>query len=227
MSDAAAARPPPAAAAGAPAAAAATAPPASPAASEFVQERLAAVAARPPGERSHDEAGFLRAHQLLAVVQESLAALEGQPSAPNAHVCVAALGLLGGVEELCSIGVPLLDALGANIGALQALGVRGLFLRRHASGATAQAALQLCDLAAALLHYWMECHTHEDTPQDALWPGGFPDPALLLRRLRQQLFEPPGSNMFQASIAAVQHYTPHSLPSMEQLRRLWALLCWE
>lgn len=109
------------------AAAAPAAPLLPPAESEFVRARLAAVAALPPDQRSYDEAGFLRSHQLLVAGTDSLVALDGAPSAAERaqHLSVAALALLGGLEQLCSIGVPLKLALLSCDDSMDALMQRG------------------------------------------------------------------------------------------------------
>ncbi|PRW58525.1 SET domain [Chlorella sorokiniana] len=224
-----AASPTAAAAAGAGAATAAPA-------GDFLQQRLAAIAALPPEQRSHDEAGFLRAHELLAAAEESLATLgslaagQSEPGSVefDNSFCLAALCWLGGLEELCSIGVPLQLALNLHGHALWALVQRAAVLQKRASEVSAQAGLRIFNLVAALAQFYHETALlHEDTPPD--WrpePGAHPSPAALLREQHTQLFGELHSQVLKVCIATVQLTTRCKLPCLAQLQRLWADLCW-
>ncbi len=155
---------------------------------DFLQQRLAAVAAVPVEQRSHDEAGFLRAHQLLAAAQESLAARRpGSPAAeadaaePDVHFALATLSLLGGLEELCSIGVSLQWALNLHSRVLYGLARHARALQRSADEMLGYS------IVSALVQFHYETDLlRDDTPPEAderPEPATWPNPELLLEQL--------------------------------------------
>lgn len=218
----------------APTAAAPAAPPPPACENEFVQARLASVAALPTEQRSYDEAGFLRGHQLLAAAQESLAAIDGAPSEDerSQHLAVAALALLGGLEQLCSIGVPLKLALLLSCeDSLVALMERGTTVLYAAPTGSLDALLAqrvcvahgFCGFADAFFQYTVALSLGSAAPEDRPPRDAWPNPAERLRSLRAQLFDPPSSQAVEESIALVRVSTAHHLPSLQQLQRLWAV----
>ena len=199
---------------------------------DFLQQRLAAVAAVPAEQRSHDEAGFLRAHELLAAAQESLAALDGpaaEPAEHAVHFSAAVLSFLGGLEELCSIGVPLQWALNLHRQLLMGLVRHSTALQRHASEVSVQLAQRYSGFLNTLSQFYVETVLYsKDTP-----PGErprisvYPNVAQLLDELHTQLFGPVCSLANEIAITLLRLFRPGTLPSMAQLRRLWAALCWQ
>lgn len=227
------------------AAAAARSAPASPVAG-FLRQRLAAVAAVPLEQRSHDEAGFLRAHEMLAAAQESLEALDSfaagssscRPGASqqaaasdkqDVHLSVATLTLLGGLEELCSIGVPLQVALPLHSHLLVALMRHAEAQQRRNSEVSTRVAMRFCSTVSPTLQYVTETTLlREDTPLGLRpKPDEQPSPASVLQELHAQLFHDIISRSLEPAMKMMQLFTPHKLPSMAQLQRLWAELCWQ
>lgn len=141
---------------------------------------------------------------------------------------VAALTLLGGLEELCSIGVPLQLALPLHSHLMVALMRHAGAQQRRNSEKSAQVALRFCSAVSPLLQFFTEAMLlREDTPLGVRpKPNDQPDPAAALQELHDQLFHDIFSRGFELSVKLVRLVTQHKLPSMVQLRRLWAELCW-
>lgn len=178
------------------------------------------------------------ARQLLAEVQTSLVVLQGEPSHAERcqHTAVAALALLGGLEELCALGVPLQVLLHVNSAALVALGPgqhsTALCGPERAGDSFARVALQFCDFVLVLSQFWLEAQMlDESLAAQRGSRAAYPDPAGELRRLQTMLFHEVFGMSVQCCIALVQCGVPRlALPSMDQASRspsLIKMLCAE
>lgn len=216
---------------------------------EFLRARLAAVAALPAEQRSHDEAGFLRGHQLLAGAQESISALEASGLSHIErcrHTQLAMLAWLGGLEELCSCGVDLVVLIQSHANLMSAPTLRDSLAllcddaaarRLNAAAAAGDVGTLMATLDsqrfaffawALLLCGGDSLSTHIDTP--AQRSRDLLESAAALRALHTELFSERSGNATNQSILLLQATdigapaTRHQLPRVEQLRRLWAVL---
>ena len=142
---------------------------------------------------------------------------------------MAALAFVGGLEQLCTIGVPLQLAMQLHSGLGLALLKRVTALQQRISEASAQVALRFLHIVSTLVQFAVQTVAlHEETPVDVrLPPDAIREPAALLRQEQAQLFNPILTCGYELVLHGLQQTTLCQLPSLAQLRHLWAQLCWE